>query len=141
VRAVIDTNVLISAHLWRGAPHALFARVRDGDVTLILSPALLAEFAQVIGRTKFQTILRRAGRPRTQILAELLQLAEMIDPPPLAAPVCRDADDDKLLALARAAKADIIISGDQDLLALGSFDNIRILNPAEALASLAPAPE
>jgi putative PIN family toxin of toxin-antitoxin system len=141
VRAVIDTNVLISAQFWRGAPHALLAHVRDGDLTLILSPALLAEFALVTGRTKFQTILRRAGRPQSQILAELLQLAEMIDPPPLPAPVCRDPDDDKLLALARAANADIIISGDQDLLTLGSFDDIRILNPADVLAKLTGAPE
>jgi putative PIN family toxin of toxin-antitoxin system len=141
VRAVIDTNVLISAHFWRGAPHALFAHVRNGDLNLILSPALLAEFAQVTGRAKFQTILRRAGRPQSQILAELFQLAEMIDPPPLPAPVCRDPDDDKLLALARAAKADIIISGDQDLLTLGRFDEIRILSPAEVLASLDAAPE
>jgi predicted nucleic acid-binding protein len=65
----------------------------------------------------------------------------MVDPPPLPAPVCRDPDDDKLLALARAAKADIIISGDQDLLTLGSFDDIPILNPADVLAKLTGAPE
>ncbi len=101
----------------------------------------MLEFGEVIGRTKFETILRRAGRPRTQILSEILQLAEIIDPPPLTTPVCRDPDDDKLLALARAAKADIIISGDQDLLTLGSFHDIRILNPAEVLVSLTSAPE
>jgi len=141
VRAVIDTNVLISAQFWRGAPHALFGHIREGDLTLILSPALLAEFAEVIGRPKFQTILRRTGRPQTQILAELLQLAEMIDPPSLAMPVCRDPDDDKLLALAVAAKADVIISGDQDLLSLGTFHNIRILNSAEVLAGFTGSPE
>jgi predicted nucleic acid-binding protein len=45
VRAVIDTNVLLSGLLWRGAPHALIERVRAGVLTLIASPTLLAEFS------------------------------------------------------------------------------------------------
>jgi predicted nucleic acid-binding protein len=61
----------------------------------------------------------------------------MLDPPPLPMPVCRDPDDDKILALARAAQADVIISGDKDLLTLGSFQAIRILTPADALAAIA----
>jgi predicted nucleic acid-binding protein len=51
----------------------------------------------------------------------------------LAAPVCRDPDDDEVLALARATQVDLIVSGDKDLLDLNSFDNIPIVTPAEAL--------
>ena len=137
VRAVIDTNVLVSAQFWHGAPHNLLVHVRDGNVTPILSPALLAEFAEVIGRAKFRAILQQTGRAQSRILAELLHLAELIDPPPLPTPVCRDPDDDKILALARAAQADVIISGDRDLLTLGSFHDIPILTPADALAAIA----
>ena len=57
MRAVIDTNVLLSALLWRGPPHALLEQVRNGTVTLLSSPALLAELAEVIARTKFNVIL------------------------------------------------------------------------------------
>jgi predicted nucleic acid-binding protein len=61
------------------------------------------------------------------------QLAEVVDPPPLARPVCRDPDDDAVLALALAAKVDCIVSGDDDLLALQAFERIAIITPAQAL--------
>jgi len=57
----------------------------------------------------------------------------VIDPPPLVQPVCRDPDDDAVLALSIAAQADLLISGDDDLLSLGSFEGILILTPAQAL--------
>jgi putative PIN family toxin of toxin-antitoxin system len=57
MRAVIDTNVLLSGLLWRGAPHELLEQVRNGKLTLISSPALLSELADVISRPKFDAIL------------------------------------------------------------------------------------
>jgi uncharacterized protein len=66
-------------------------------------------------------------------VAEVQRLAEMIDPLPLPKPVCRDPDDDQVLALAIATKAEMIVSGDADLLSLGSFEGIPIVAPAEAV--------
>ena len=134
MRAVIDTNVLLSGLLWRGPSYALLEQVRNGAVTFISSPALLAELAEVLARPKFDTVLSRSNSSRQQMLAKVRMLAEVIDPPPLTQPVCRDPDDDAVLALARAAQADVIVSGDDDLLSLTSFDSIPILNPAQALA-------
>ena len=57
----------------------------------------------------------------------------MIDPLPLVRQVCRDPDDDAVLALALAAKVDWIVSGDDDLLVLQSFEGIAIITPAQAL--------
>ena len=51
VRAVVDTNVLLSGLFWRGRPHALIEQVRAGTLTLISSPALLAELAEVMNRS------------------------------------------------------------------------------------------
>jgi putative PIN family toxin of toxin-antitoxin system len=133
MRAVIDTNVLLSALLWGGTPRALLEHVRNGTLTLIISQALLAELARVLERPKFDVILLRSNTSRAQTLAEVRQLAEVIDPPPLVQPVCRDPDDDAVLALSIAAQADLLISGDDDLLSLGSFEGILILTPAQAL--------
>ena len=103
-------------------------------VSLISSPALLAELADVIGRAKFDAILTRTNTSRERSLAELRRLAEIIEPPPLPRPVCRDPDDDKVLALALAAKVAFIVSGDKDLLSLSSFEGVPIVAPAEAIA-------
>lgn len=61
VRAVIDTNVLVSGKLWHGAPHALLDRVRTGAVTLVSSTTQIAAFAAVIRRPNFAVILDRSG--------------------------------------------------------------------------------
>ena len=68
-----------------------------------------------------------------QSLAELRQLCEVLDPPPLPQPVCRDPKDDMVLALALAAQVDLIVSGDNDLLVLHPFKDIPIFSPADAL--------
>lgn len=98
------------------------------------SPALLDELAEVLGRPKFAALLTRAGTTPDQVLAQLRQLAELIEPLPLAQPVCRDPDDNQLLALAGAAQVELIVSGDNDLLTLGHFQGIPILSPAQASA-------
>ena len=90
----------------------------------------------MIGRAKFDEIFARANTSREHSLAELLRLAEVVDPPPLQRPVCRDPDDDEVLALAIATKADFIVSGDKDLLSLGNPHGIPILAPTEALSLL-----
>ncbi|MFN7510168.1 MAG: putative toxin-antitoxin system toxin component, PIN family [Betaproteobacteria bacterium] len=132
MRAVIDTNVLLAALLWRGPPHALLEQVRAGTLSMVSSPALLAELADVIGRAKFDAILVKTNTSRERSLAQVRQLADVIEPPPLREPVCRDPDDDQVLALALAAKVDLIVSGDNDLLSLGSFEGIPIVAPAQA---------
>jgi predicted nucleic acid-binding protein len=67
------------------------------------------------------------------------QLIEVVEPAPLPQPVCRDPDDDEVLALALAARAELIVSGDNDLLVLQQFEGIPIVTPAQALALVAPA--
>ena len=136
MRAVIDTNVLLAALLWPGPPHALLAQARDGRVTLISSPALLAELADVLGRPKFAAILARIGSSVDQLLAQARQLVEVVEPPPLPEPVCRDPDDDEVLALALASRAELIVSGDNDLLVLAQFEGVPIVNPAQTLQRL-----
>ena len=137
MRAIIDTNVLLSGLFWRGTPHVLIEQVRAGTLTLISSPGLLAEFADVINRPKFRAILARSNTNPERTLKELRRLAEIVEPPSLPTPVSRDPDDDAVLALAVVSQADLIVTGDGDLLALGSHRNIRIVTPAEAARLIA----
>ena len=74
------------------------------------------------------------------MLLQVRMLAEVIDPQPLATPVCRERGDDALLALAIAAQADLIVAGDGDLLSLVSFEGIAIFSPAMAPQRLMYSP-
>ena len=139
MRAVLDTNVLVSALLWHGPSNALLAHARAATIDLIISAALLDELADVIARRKFSAILERTTRTPEHILSELRVLAEVVIAPPLPKPVCRDPDDDAVLACALAGQADLIVSGDDDLLVLKEFQGIRIIKPAEALRLLVGA--
>jgi hypothetical protein len=91
---------------------------------LLLGRRILDELENVLtGKLRFPEAKVRA------LLAFLGRFDQRLDPPTLDSPVCRDADDDAILAFARAARADCIVSGDDDLLSLGTFDGIRILTP------------
>ena len=61
MQAVFDTNVLVSALLWHGPPHALLEQVRNGSIALITSPALLEELADVISRANYEWAGRVSG--------------------------------------------------------------------------------
>ncbi len=66
-------------------------------------------------------------------MSEIQALAEIVVAPPLPLPVCRDPDDDAVLACALAAHADLIVSGDDDLLTLKEFQHIPIISAAQAM--------
>jgi uncharacterized protein len=136
VRLILDTNVLISGLLWRGSPHGLLDAANAGTIIIVSSPALLVELEEVLHRPKFAAILSRTSRTPQAVLDEVRKLVEVIAPPPLPQPVCRDPDDDPVLALAIAAQVDFIVSGDADLLDIGQYQGIGILSPATALAKV-----
>jgi putative PIN family toxin of toxin-antitoxin system len=123
VKAILDTNVLVAAFTARGLCSELFERVLY-DHDLIISQHLLDEFEEVLVR-KFGFTAAKVE----QAVALLRRVGVMIEPAPLDRPVCRDPDDDLVLALAAHAGADSIVTGDRDLLDLESFQNVPILSP------------
>jgi putative PIN family toxin of toxin-antitoxin system len=138
VRIVLDTNLAFSAMLWRGTPHRLLNALRDHPAAqLASSSALLEELSDVLTRPAATKQLALIGKSPRDVLADYLTIIELIDAPPLPAPVSRDPDDDAVLACALAAKAALIVSGDRDLLDLGAFNGIPILDAAQALEHIA----
>lgn len=140
MRLVLDTNVVTSALLWRGIPYQLLQTVRQRvNLQLYSSAALLEELADVLTRPSLVRQLAVIGEQAADVLLDYTSAVEIIEAPPLAKPVCRDPDDDDVLALALAAQADLIVSGDQDMLVLGQFEDIPILTARAALERFAAA--
>ncbi|MGB6308131.1 MAG: putative toxin-antitoxin system toxin component, PIN family [Steroidobacteraceae bacterium] len=136
MRIVADTNTVLSGLLWQGPPRRLLDLARQRTVTLCTSPTLLAELAEVIGRDKFAQRVRAATLSAAELVQDYERLAEVVEPQPLPAPTSRDSDDDHVLACALAAQADLIVSGDRDLLTLREYQRILILSTTDALARL-----
>ena len=125
MRVLLDTNVLISAILFRGLPRSVLQRAIRGELDLVTSPALLDELERVLtDRFHLPRELARLAR------GELETLAEVVAPDEVPS-VSRDPDDDEVLAAAVAGGAEAIVTGDRDLLVLRSHRGIPILLPAE----------
>ena len=133
MRFVIDTGVLISAALKADtAPSMAVQRaVRSG--VLLKSSATEAESLEVIARPYLAQVIAAPARAR---LVELMQAAELVTVTERIA-ACRDVKDDKVLELAVNGRADLILTGDADLLVLNPFRGIPIVMPAEFVASTA----
>lgn len=127
---VFDTNVIISAFLF---PDSVLGRALDKVIwsgKLIASRDTIAELTKVFMKKKFEKYLPILVR---QFLMAKYEKGILIFSVNEKVAICRDPDDNKFLALAKSAKASVIVSGDPDLLALSSFENIPIITPAEFL--------
>ncbi len=139
LRLVVDTNVLVSAFLWQGTPGRLIELAGEKEVQLFTSRALLDELTATLHKRKLAKPVAATGLTTDQMLRNYRRLAALVTARKLAQPVSRDAEDDEVLACARAAHADLIITGDDDLLVLKLFEGISILSPAQALDRIGTA--
>lgn len=132
-RWVVDTNVLVSAFLWRGTPSRVIELAGEKEVQLFTSRALLDELAATLAKRKLAKYVTRTGLNAEQMLVSFRRISTLINARQLTRQVSRDADDDAVLACAAAARADLIVSGDADLLSLESFNEIPIVTVARAV--------
>ncbi len=131
-RFVLDTNVLVSAALFKNsiARQAFNKAVVDGRI--LMSEPVWAELQDVFSRSRFDKYL--SVDLRTAFLTDLLAVVEQVEITEAIA-VCRDPKDDKFLELALSGRATYILSSDKDLLVLQPFQEIEILAPADFLAA------
>jgi putative PIN family toxin of toxin-antitoxin system len=140
LRVVADANVLISAALARSpnAPSVVILEAAlDGRLDLVTSPQLLGEITSVLKRPRLRKYLTTDEALR--FVADLAaQTILLTDPPGPPAAVCRDPNDDYLVALATARHADAIVTGDPDLHAIDTEQlDIEILTPRQLVDRLA----
>jgi putative PIN family toxin of toxin-antitoxin system len=127
MKAVFDTNVLIAAFLTEGICAKLLIRARRRDFEMILCDGILQEFKRVL-KKKFAASPREISEALIILSAAAQDILGQTDS---IAPICRDPDDNLILACARDAVADCVVTGDEDLLVLKNYGGISIINPSE----------
>ena len=135
-RAVLDTNVLVSALISPGGGSArLLLELRSGAFELLVSPLLLAELREVLRRDKFRQYVSEA-EAEADAYVELIRSEGVLraDPRPSPEPLSADPDDEYLIDLARDAQANALVTGDTHLLELRAI--IPAMTPAEFLETL-----
>ena len=126
LRVVLDTNVLVSGLAYPGSiPGRIVSLWRQGGLEVVLSRYILDETARVLPR--LSRIDLNADEVR-DLVDSLLFLADVIDPDLEPDPELRDAADQQVLGTLRASKANYLITGDKDLLALA--ESYPVITPA-----------
>ena len=125
---VLDTNIFISAILYKGTPlEILQLCVLKNEIDIAISPELLAE---LIGKLKYKFGIKSQTLESLKVELESSMLYTL---PEYTTQICRDASDNKIIDLAICAGAEFIITGDKDLREIKTYKGIKIITAAEFL--------
>ena len=135
IRVVIDANVFVSAILKPNSnPDKVIDLVKQGRITLALSPDILAEIRKVLLYPKIRKKLKLTTKEIGEALAQIAQAAIITSGRVRLNAIESDPDDNRYLECAVEAQADFIISGDRHLKDLKNFQGIKIVNSATFIA-------
>jgi|SRR5215210_8335441 len=134
LRVVFDPNVLVSAAIATGVPRSLVDLAAAGVIEIVSCPHLHEELEGVLARERF--LRWRTRDELDHFVAGLRVLAHRVDDPVDVPSMTRDPNDDYLVALFRSSGADILCSGDGDLM---TVPGLKVFSPRELLARVRPA--
>jgi len=136
MRAVLDTNVLVSAVISTGTPHQIYTSWLDESFELVLSLPLLAELEGVLVRPRISERVRWTSSGVDELFAALHDKAVWVDPVQQISRIDADPDDNRVLEAAVEDRADYIVTGDRHLRDLKEHEGTEIVTPAQFLAIL-----
>jgi len=129
-RIVLDTNALVSRLLVPDSVPAQAVRKAVEEGEILMSESTLYELAEVLGREKFDAYLTIQDRKEfLRILGRIVGMVQILQ----AVHDCRDVRDNHILEVAVNGRAQVIVTGDEDLLVLNPFRGIPIIRPADYL--------
>ena len=133
----LDSSVLVSAFLTRGGAAAeVLDQARRGAYTLCLSPLILEEVRRALLRPKLLASYRHSAEAAEAFCDNLARVARLVTALPEIPRTGRDPDDEHVIAAALAAEAHLIVTGDNDLLALTQYESIHLVTVRDFLEAL-----
>ncbi len=133
LKALLETTILVSAFLApKGLAAQLLDQARRGAIILFLCETILAETQDTL--LQEEHIRERYQYPDHAVyefIAGLRAVVQVVPEPPVLTGVCRDPNDDYVIACALAARVSYLVTRDKDLLALGSYQSIAMIRPEE----------
>ena len=127
MRAVLDTNVLISGVIATGVPHKLLIKGFTQEYQIVVSTETLTEFRETL--SKYPDRFHMDTSEIQREVETIRYFAEFVDPQIEIAAVEADPDDDKFIEAAVAGEVAYLVSGDRHLLTLDSFRDVDIVTP------------
>ena len=136
IRAVVDTNILIRSLIKpQGTVGPIISRLRDGDYTLVYSAPLVDELVAKLSLPRIQVKYHIRLEEIEALVALIVLQGEKVIPT-RKVKVCRDPKDDMFIEAALAGEAQVVVTGDDDLLTLKEFETVRFVTPRAFLAAL-----
>lgn len=136
IRAVLDTNVVVSGIIKGNGPSGrILASLFQGRFVAVTAAELLDEAARALAYPRIRQKYRIGIKEAEEVVASLALLSDRIELSGVTWRASRDPEDDSFLACAVQGQADVVVTGDKDLLTLGTFQGIRILT-AQAFLKL-----
>lgn len=133
MKVVLDTNIFLSGWLWGGIPDSILKLGESHLIDVCASEALLNELQSTLSRNKFRSKLQTLGVTVADLMAGVRYLVEVYPILDIDVPTLRDRNDNMILGTAIAADADVIVTGDLDLLVLQEYEGIPIVTARDFL--------
>lgn len=131
IKAVLDTNIFISALFWRGAPYRVVEQGLGGAFIMVTSPDIIQETSRTLTR-KFEFPLEDTR----EFLETIVLGSYVVSPTERLHVVKADPDDDKIIECAIAGDASFVVSGDRHLLDIENYRSIMMISPQDFLKRL-----
>ncbi|HLC70865.1 MAG TPA: putative toxin-antitoxin system toxin component, PIN family [Candidatus Nanoarchaeia archaeon] len=133
MKITVDTNILIAGTLWYGASFKILRAVEEKKVDLIISPEILEEFITAMEYPEIQEKIKNKNLEMKFTAVKIKEIATIVYPSQKLQAVPDDPDDNIIVECAVEGKVDYLISKDNHLLKLKSYDGIPIITPEEFL--------
>ncbi len=134
LKVVLDTNILVSALLFRGELSRMVELWKSGRIVPLISKETFQELKTVLEYPKFRLT---KDEIKTIIEDEILPFFEVVEDAGEVSGICKDPDDDKFISCAISASADVIVSGDKHLCELHIYKSVRIIKAADLMKMFA----